>query len=141
MYRTLRIHASVTIPALFLVLSTFTIGHGLGNVFLGIPNCSAVLTSTKFSVAPLSISALAVTVPQVHSKTTLILRGFLWLTYTWSRDMACTQATWVEPSKKIRMADHSESVHPAVEFFLLCSSLISLSVQPFYPGLQLLCLH
>ena len=75
-------HASVTIPALFSVPSTFTIGHGLGRVFLGSPHRSAVRTSIKFSVAPLSISALAVALSCVRSKFTLMFREFLWLTYT-----------------------------------------------------------
>ena len=52
--------------------------------------------------------------------------------YTQSKNMAQTQATWVELSKKTKMADHLESAHPAVESSLLHSSLISLLVRPFY---------
>ena len=70
-------HASITIPALFSILSMFMIGRGLGNVFLGIPHHSALLTSTKFSIMPVSTSMLVVAVPQVCLKTTLISREFL----------------------------------------------------------------
>ena len=124
-------HASVTIPALFSVPSTFTIGRGLGRIFLGSPHHSAVHMSIKFSVAPLLISALAVAFSCVRSKFTLIFREFLWLTYTRSRDMAHTQATWVELSKKMKMADRSRSTHLAVESFPLRSSPRFLLVWPF----------
>ena len=122
-------HASVTIPALFSVPSTFTIGHGLGRVFLGNPHRSTVRTSIKFSVAPLSMSALAVAFSCVRSKFTLIFREFLWLTYTRSRDMARTQATRVEPSKKTKTVDHSKSTHLAAGFFPLRSFPRFLSVR------------
>ena len=120
-------HASVTIPALFSILFMFTIGYDLGNVFLGIPHRSAILTSTKFSVAPLSISVFAVAIPQIRSKTTSILREFLWLMYTQSKDMAYTQATRVKLSKKIKMVDHLGSTCPAVEFFCYGSVLAGLN--------------
>jgi hypothetical protein len=51
--------ALVTFPALFSVPSTLTIGLGHTNFFVGILHLSAVLWLTKFSVAPLSISAIA----------------------------------------------------------------------------------
>ena len=125
-------HASVTIPALFSVPSTFTIGHGLGRVFLGNPHHSAVRTSMKFSVAPLSISVLAVALSRVRSKFTLMFREFLWLTYTRSRDMARTQATQVEPSKKTKTVDRSKSTRLAAEFFPLRSSPRFLLVRLSY---------
>ena len=56
-----------------------------------------------------------------------------------SKDMACTQATQVKPSKKMRRVDHLKLTHPAGEFSLLHSSLKFLSAQPFYPGPWLLC--
>ena len=122
-------HASVTIPALFSVPSTFMIGRGLGRIFLGSPHHSAVCTSIKFSVAPLSMSALAVAFSRVRSKFTLIFREFLWLTYTRSRDMAHTQATRVKLSKKTKTVDRSESTHLAVGFFPLRSFPRFLSVR------------
>ena len=131
-------HASVTIPALFSVPSTFTMGRGLGRTFLGNPHHFTICMLMKFSVTPLSTSMLAVAFSHVHSKFTLIFREFLWLTYTQSRDMACTQATQVEPSKKMKTVDRLGSTHPAVEFSLLHSSLISLSAQLFYLESQLL---
>ena len=134
-------HASITIPALFSILSTFMIGCGLGNVFLSIPHHSTILTSTKFSIVPLSTSMLAVAVPQVCLKTTLISREFLWLTYTQSKDMARTQATQVEPSKKMRRVDHSRSTHPITVSFLSHLSPVSLLAWPFCLGLQLPHLH
>ena len=134
-------HALVTIPALFSVPLMFMMGRGLGRTFLGNPHRSTIRMSMKFSVALLSTSALAVAFSRVHSKFTLIFRGFLWLTYTQSRDMARTQATWIEPSKKMKMVDRSGSTHPAVEFSLLHSSLISLSARLFCLVLWLSHLH
>ena len=95
----------MTAPALFSMPSTFMIGLGLNSVFLGIPQRSAVQISMKFSVVPLSTSALAVAIPCVCSKSTFIFNKFLWLTYMRSKDKARTQATRVEPSKKMEMPD------------------------------------
>jgi hypothetical protein len=53
------------------------IGRGFGNVFRGIAQRSAVRMSTKFSVAPLSTSALAVAVPRECSNFTGIFKDFL----------------------------------------------------------------
>jgi hypothetical protein len=67
----------LTILALFSVPSTLMIGRGFGNVFLGIAHHSAVQISTKFSVAPLSTSVLAVAVPREGSNFTGIFRDRL----------------------------------------------------------------
>ena len=121
-----------TIPAQFSVPLMFTISHGTGSFFLGMCHCSAVHWSTKFSVAPLSISALAVAIPCACLNRTAIFNKFLWLTYTQSKDKAHTQATWVEPSKKTKteLIHHPLSTCPATKLTWLCSSLELLCLLP-----------
>ena len=84
-------HASVTALALLSVPSTFMIDLGFGSVFRGSPYHSAVCILTKFSVAPLSISARAVSLPCECSKFTLMYKELCGPEFTLSTDTSLVQ--------------------------------------------------